>query len=283
MNVLKPLTLRVWSQNQNCLMLIVGETGSGKSWTGLKIGEELDPSFSIDRVAFTAEEFAQMLNKDDIEKGQAIMFDEAGVGLKARNWYTEQNKKVIDVLQTFRFKNLFVIFTVPSAGFIDKNGRKLFHYLIETQKVLKEAGRVRCKMQRMEYSPKADIAGYGAKDGIYYKRPRVVKNGRLCIVDKVEFGKPSVKLRHAYEKKSAKFKQKVIEDLQAYFDAQRRKRQTSDQRNQEIIDKYLERGKKVTGAEVYATHSIGRKRSFALAKYINKKLQEGKPSEEEAV
>ena len=68
----------------------------------------------------------------------AIGFDEAGVGMNARDWYTIQNKILGMILQTFRHRNLMTVFTVPHISFIDVQARKLFNIAIVAQGYDKE-------------------------------------------------------------------------------------------------------------------------------------------------
>jgi hypothetical protein len=44
----------------------------------------------------------------EMKKGQAIMFDEAGIGMSAREWQRVQNRLIGYTAQLFRHKNLVV-------------------------------------------------------------------------------------------------------------------------------------------------------------------------------
>jgi hypothetical protein len=70
-----------------------------------------------------------------MKKGQAIIFDEAGVGISSRDWQKIQVKLIGFVAQLFRHLNLCVIFTVPSMNFIDKQVKILMHAVIETRAI----------------------------------------------------------------------------------------------------------------------------------------------------
>ena len=119
---------RIWFQNKNVIQVFVGETGSGKSYTALRFAELLDPEFDInEQLVYTAKEFIKAL--DHVKKGQVVIFDEAGVGVPAREWQSIQNKVFSYVLQTFRYKNLIVFLTTPSMKFIDSQVRVLIHYV----------------------------------------------------------------------------------------------------------------------------------------------------------
>lgn len=119
-------------ENKNVLLLVTGETGGGKSYIAIRLGEILNPHrFNINRVVFTPEDFMALINSGRLEKGDVIVFDEAGVGIPSKEWYEISNRLMMYVLQTFRIKNLIVIFTTPSISFIDNDSRKLLHGVIE--------------------------------------------------------------------------------------------------------------------------------------------------------
>jgi len=54
---------RLYEYNKNWLAIICGETGSGKSYSALKIAETVDPTFSPERIVFSSEQFVRLLGK----------------------------------------------------------------------------------------------------------------------------------------------------------------------------------------------------------------------------
>jgi len=115
---------------RNFLIAIVGETGSGKSYMALRLGEVLDPNqdFNIDHVTFTPDEFFDFLSK--AKHNCFVVFDEAGVSFSHREYMSMINKMLGMVFQTFRYKFINVIFTLPSLGYMDYVGRGLLHCVI---------------------------------------------------------------------------------------------------------------------------------------------------------
>ena len=43
----------VYNKNKNFLCVVCGSTGSGKSYSSLRLAEALDPNFDVSRIAFT--------------------------------------------------------------------------------------------------------------------------------------------------------------------------------------------------------------------------------------
>lgn len=66
-------------------------------------------------------------------KGWCV-WDEVGVALSHRRWQSEINVQIMQVIQSFRYKLINVIFTVPSASYVDKVPREMCHYVIRMQR-----------------------------------------------------------------------------------------------------------------------------------------------------
>ncbi len=205
--------------NQNFLAVIVGPTGSAKSYAAVRLCEALDPTFNIDRVAFSAHEFTMIL-KGLIEKiaegkkiaGSAICFDEAGVGLSSRDWYSTQNKIFNAILQTFRRENLIVFFTVPDFSFIDSQARKLFHMIIETNGIIRKRQVARLKPLRISVSKRTGK--------VYMIYPRFWTKEGILRLNLVEVYKPTLRLRKDYEAKKLYYGHMLIKDAETTLNIQ---------------------------------------------------------------
>ncbi len=191
--ILERIQRRLYVQNKNFLLACVGATGSGKSYFGLRLCSEIDPEFNIERVVFDAESLMKLLNSGTLHKGSAILWDETGVGLSNRTWFSVSNRVINYVLQTFRQDNLMMVFTVPDISFIDNATRKLFHALVETQRI-DYANNV-CYVKYLEIQTNTRIGK------TYYKYPRFIENGKKKTITTLRIHKPSVKLVHEYEKR----------------------------------------------------------------------------------
>jgi len=132
------------SENKNCLILVVGGTGSGKSYFSLDIASQLDPSFSIDRCCWDAVTFSKLISAR-LPSGSAIIGDELGVFMSARDWNKKENKALSKALQTIRFMNHYIFFTVPKLSMVDVNARQLFHFIVVAK------GRIRGKTNVVDF------------------------------------------------------------------------------------------------------------------------------------
>lgn len=118
---------RVHTEN-NVLMIIAGETGQGKSAMACSLAQHFDPFFNAKRIAFTAREFLDLLPQ--IPHKGWVVWDEVGVYLSHRKWQSEANIQIMQVLQSFRYKLINVIFTLPSATYMDIVARTMCHFLL---------------------------------------------------------------------------------------------------------------------------------------------------------
>lgn len=186
-------------RNKNCLLVFTGETGSGKSFSGLDLALDVDPTFNIERIIFDPIEFVKKINSGEVEKGQALLFDEAGVIHDARTWYSDTNRAMNHCVQTFRKLNLFTIFTVPNINFIDKQARYLMHIL--------------CDCFHIDYNNKTVCAKvYRYVMRAKYKEPhthffthRNPRTGKLQNIEAMLFRYPNKKLAKKYEAKKDEF------------------------------------------------------------------------------
>jgi hypothetical protein len=115
--------------NRNWLCVICGPTGTGKSWTSLKLAQMLDPEFSLQRVVFSTEAFMDVFHL--CHAGQVIIFEESEE-LNARRAMKESNVQMSNILSMLRFTQISVIFNLPSISMIDINARRLMHSYLYT-------------------------------------------------------------------------------------------------------------------------------------------------------
>lgn len=181
------------AQNRNCNAAFVGDVGSGKSWAAVKLAKEIDPSFTIDRVAFSTLDWLEIIYEKKPPAGSVVIYDEAGAGVHNREWW--KNNEFIKSMQTNRYKNLIVFFTLPIFTFLDSQAQSLVHFLFEfpSNRIIVNGNNL-CNYRQLQTNP------YSGKQ--YRKRlfsTHEIK-GRCWI------GKPDPKLIKDYEAKSIKFK-----------------------------------------------------------------------------
>lgn len=208
--VLRMLTERVKS-NRNWMALIQGETGVGKSYVALRLGQIIDKNFSVDNVVFTPKEFAALLDSERLKAGSVIVFDEGGVGISSRDWATYSNRLISNITQTFRTKRLIVLFTLPNGRFLDSSVRNLFHALIEPIGVSPNTNTNAFKLLKIEQNYRQNKTYYS------YYRFKDEKTGRFYKYAIMRIGKPTDDLCKEYEDKRRDYLDKIQVDLTNWY------------------------------------------------------------------
>lgn len=122
---------RVNRQNEHFMGVIVGREGSGKSYTAMKIANNIDPSFTADRVIFDVKELLEVLRDGDHEPGNFYVLDEAGVSLGRRTWQDRAQILANQALQLIRSHNLGLVFTLPRLSELDSQTEGRLQAILE--------------------------------------------------------------------------------------------------------------------------------------------------------
>jgi hypothetical protein len=210
MESINPLVIRIrrkiLHQNLNVLVVIVGQTGAGKSWSGIGLAGRIDPTFYEnikDRVVFTVKQFKELLSSEKLKKGNAIVFDEIGISYGARHWQSYQNITMGEILQTMRYKNLCLIMTVPSLDFVDITARRLLHFYIECKSVNQEERLNIFRPFEAELQPRISKT--------YFKNIHYVGvDGITAILALIEQTSPPREVTDIYEAMAQEYKDSII-------------------------------------------------------------------------
>lgn len=205
---------RVYRRNQNLLILVVGSTGSGKSYSCLSQAEKYynevgKGKFPLKNVCFTPLEFMERINSGELKRGDVLILEEIGISQSSRNWYSNTNKLINYLLQSFRNLNLIVFMNTPDTSFLDSQTRKLVHFVWECLNI--DPNKKTCSIKPL----KIQVNKRSGK--IYMKYLRVIMNGEALPLIRLNMGLPSQELRAKYEKRKKdytnKLNKKILEDL----------------------------------------------------------------------
>lgn len=178
-------------RNQNFLAVYTGPTGSGKSYSCIRMAERIDPTFTWKRIYFTPRDFLKAVAHKKIKTGQAVILEEAGVGLNRREWYAFMNKALQKVLQTIRFKNYAILLNLPDLTYLDKSLLPLFHFKNQCIDIDHER-------QLGVSSPFFLIYSY-AEDKMIPARPIKLTGKGPVKIKRVYYHKPSPEILEKYE------------------------------------------------------------------------------------
>jgi predicted Zn finger-like uncharacterized protein len=188
-------------KNRNLIALFIGDTGSGKSMSSIRLAERVDPNFSVERIVFTVKDFLELVNSN-LPTGSVIVFDDAGLGINARLWQ-ETSARIFGMLtQGFRYKQILTFITVPDETFIERQSRKLVHIRFEATDV---QGLMKMKLlSRNTFDPEHPLA----------KFPRIHRGISEIAVKMVKFKLPSENLRKEYEAKKKEHMEARFKEFQ---------------------------------------------------------------------
>lgn len=106
-------------QDNDCLIIVDGEVGCGKSTIAQQMAYYLDPTFNLDRVCFEVDDFMEKMYH--AKKKQAVIFDEATGGLNIKRTMSSMVVNLVQFLTEARGLNLFIILVLPSIFDLDKS------------------------------------------------------------------------------------------------------------------------------------------------------------------
>ena len=247
---------KVTEQNQSFPTLVVGQTGSGKSWSTLKLCEELEPDFQFEgNWFFRALEFYQAFNKyykdkENAKKGKIWVLDEAGVDFSSDDWQSKTNKIFAKVFSTARFRNYIFFGTVPFTDFISKKIRKLMQYRMTANYVQKFG-----KKERGIIVPRCLQWSDNKEDFYYHKLVKILPNGETTDINRMLLAKPCKRLRDEYENLREAFSDSLDAELLGELESISGKDIPLDPRRVAIIQ-YIREGKR--GQEISELMDIQR-------------------------
>lgn len=150
---LKLLYRKAITEEENVLLIAVGDTGSGKSISELGIVWWFrimfyKKKFDFDKIAWDQEQFLYLVAYAKMKPGNCVVFEEVGTNISSRSWWA--NMDINGTLQEFRQDQLLVMMNAPDLGFIDKQPNALFHFYLEPTKKDKKNNIIWCKVRRIQ-------------------------------------------------------------------------------------------------------------------------------------
>jgi hypothetical protein len=127
-----------FEKQKTCTIFVTGNLGTGKSYTSISVAVEwykyhFKKDFPVRNICFDIERAVELLNSNELQKGEMIILEEVGVSLSSKNWQSRANKFFNYYMQTFRQKQIFIVFNCPVFSMLDKSTRILINANFITQ------------------------------------------------------------------------------------------------------------------------------------------------------
>ena len=221
---------KIYKRNSNFNLVFLGECGSGKSWAALRLACQLYPKFNrTDKpnIVFSVQDFVKKIKDKELEKGSVIVFDEVGVAVNKKRWWSLINQAANLTFQTMRNRNFITIFTTPFPDFVDSDTRKLIQLFLEYSRAMKDARLF--KAFRVDYNYKFH--------NYIHKKLTFSVDGQLVEITRIGFRKPPESLINKYEKLKQEFQDALYSDIYQSIIEQT---DNSDDQYKKKLDNFIE-------------------------------------------
>lgn len=251
-SILRYIGNRVLTKNANFLCGVVGGVGAGKSYACLKMAEDYAKMFNVEfnpdyHVITSLEELLLLITEPEktrkIKFGSVIVFDEPQIEGNARNWQSDMNQALGQLISTFRNQRLVVFFALPFIEMFDKQSRILFHGEFKV-----EGYDINTKITTI----KPRFLEWNKKKGDFYRKRLIIQykthDKSVMSVTKLHHwhvGLASKEIIDSYELKKKKFTDDLNKRLLHDIQLQRKRSEGTDKsaelfKVEELFDKFGE-------------------------------------------
>lgn len=133
------------ANKEACIISVVGEAGTSKSYTGIQLARNIDKRFNVDQIVFTYSDYCKELGRKytygGVERpiyGLPIVFDEPSYAMGKREWYKDINQALVKTIESQRFMVRPLFIPIININLLDKTLRD---YLIIFQVYMIGRGR----------------------------------------------------------------------------------------------------------------------------------------------
>jgi len=189
-------------KDEDRIYIVDGRERTGKSLFTLQQAKFIDPTFNIDRVCFTPEEFLDQIR--NAPRGSVVVFDEAFRGLSSKSGQSKINKMIVQAMMECGQRNLVIFIVLPTFFLLelyaavlrsnalfhiykDKTGKRVFKtYNFQKKNMLYRNG----KKKGFDYSwPKVSAKATGGRFyNIYPISERKYRNKKARSLQEMEPG-----------------------------------------------------------------------------------------------
>ena len=156
---------KLQKKDEDRCYIVDGRERVGKSLFALQQAKYLDPTFNIDRICFTPEEFLEQIR--NAPEGSCVIFDEAFRGLSSKGSQSKINKQIVQAMMEMGQRNLIIFIVLPTIFLLELyaavlRSNALFH-------ISKKKGANARSFKMYSHKKKAKLYQLGIRKGWEYK------------------------------------------------------------------------------------------------------------------
>jgi hypothetical protein len=248
----------------NCVMMINGQTGSGKSYSAIKLGILTDDEFDVDSVCFSLREM-----RDRVEEGRkTIILDDVETFAHSRDSMTKLSKWLTKYFDMVRARRNFFILTAPSFYEVDKILRERTLVQGITKGVNIAWGHTILKTFFIEKEP-----NYGK---IYKHRPIIFdeNTGTYKKINDIRLGKPPDRIIKEYEDKKLDMFNKLGKNIDKIEQHDKIDKNKDRDKYQIYADEYIDGMSIKEIADKYNDKETNVKKALSHAKQVQYRIRD---------
>lgn len=113
----KALKKKVLKENSDRTYIVVGRERSGKSFWTFQQAKCIDPTFNLERICFTGEQFLDQIRH--APEGSVVVFDEAFRGFSTRAALSKMNRLLVQSMMEVGRRNLIIFVVLPVFSLLE--------------------------------------------------------------------------------------------------------------------------------------------------------------------
>lgn len=118
----KKLRANLKEDDQN-IICVCGQPGSGKSTLGIQLAQEIQPGWTLESgYIYDDEDLNRKMAQNS--KNQVFLFDEASLAINSKDSMSKSSRNIIAILDTCRSRHNSIIFCLPSFDDLNKSVRE---------------------------------------------------------------------------------------------------------------------------------------------------------------
>lgn len=205
-----PLTKYIRDQiehENNCVMIITGNTGSGKTMSCLGLASGLvAEDFPVDYIAQSMIRIQEIMLEalDNPEKfyGKVIIYEEPQTEITNKRSMSNEAVSFTNMLSTFRDLRCIFIMTTPRLHQITKDSLQYIDFWLETQYIDREHNLCHLKIKYADFNELTQKT--------YWKYPEVSYEGVIYRFDRLAVKLPPKKLADYYKEAKREFQRSLF-------------------------------------------------------------------------